>query len=124
MSLLFVLGMFYFLLGEVLPIWWATPMRVTSKGQVTIPKDIREQAGIRAGTEVDFSVENGRVVLLMRQPNETEVERRSREFQEYLERVSGTWDLGMSTDEFMELLRGPYEELPDAASDRDDPEQK
>ena len=38
-------------------------MRVTDKGQVTIPKHIREQAGLRAGTEVAFRFEDGVVIM-------------------------------------------------------------
>ena len=38
-------------------------MRVTSKGQVTIPIDIRERCGIGPNTEVRFAVENGRVII-------------------------------------------------------------
>ena len=38
-------------------------MRVTSKGQVTIPIDIRDQFGIRPNTEVRFVVRKGIVVL-------------------------------------------------------------
>ncbi|BBO81233.1 hypothetical protein DSCO28_17990 [Desulfosarcina ovata subsp. sediminis] len=36
---------------------------VTSKGQVTIPKEIRSLLNINPSDKVDFSVENGRVVL-------------------------------------------------------------
>lgn len=36
-------------------------MRVTTKGQVTIPQDIREKLGITPATEVDFIEENDRV---------------------------------------------------------------
>ena len=32
-------------------------MRVTEKGQVTIPKELRDALGIGAGTEVEFEVE-------------------------------------------------------------------
>ncbi|MFA5908517.1 MAG: AbrB/MazE/SpoVT family DNA-binding domain-containing protein [Vicinamibacterales bacterium] len=38
-------------------------MRITSKGQVTIPQEIREQLGLLPNTEVEFSVERGRAVL-------------------------------------------------------------
>ncbi|MEY2513304.1 MAG: hypothetical protein QOJ89_662, partial [bacterium] len=34
-------------------------MRVTSKGQVTIPQEVRRQLGITAGSEVDFELDNG-----------------------------------------------------------------
>lgn len=37
--------------------------KVTSKGQVTIPKRVREALGIKPGSRVDFVVEEGRVVL-------------------------------------------------------------
>jgi AbrB family looped-hinge helix DNA binding protein len=36
-------------------------MRVTTKGQVTIPQDIREKLGITPATEVDFIEKNDRV---------------------------------------------------------------
>jgi AbrB family looped-hinge helix DNA binding protein len=81
-------------------------MRVTSKGQVTIPKPIRDRVGIRPGTEVEFAVDDGRVVLTKRPSGQGERERRLRELEEYLDEVEGTLDLGMSTDEFMQLLRG------------------
>ena len=38
-------------------------MRVTSKGQVTIPQRIRNKLGVRPNTEVEFVEENGRVYL-------------------------------------------------------------
>jgi AbrB family looped-hinge helix DNA binding protein len=36
---------------------------VTSKGQVTIPKEIRRELGIRQGTRVAFAVKNGKAEL-------------------------------------------------------------
>ena len=36
---------------------------VTTKGQVTIPKSIRDQMGIRPNDKIDFTMENGRVIL-------------------------------------------------------------
>jgi AbrB family looped-hinge helix DNA binding protein len=38
-------------------------MRVGERGQVTIPKDIRNRFGLRPNTEVEFHVEKGSVVL-------------------------------------------------------------
>ena len=38
-------------------------VRVTSKGQATIPRKIREECGIRPGDMVAFTVEGDRVVL-------------------------------------------------------------
>ena len=44
-------------------------MRVTTKGQVTIPQHIREKLGITPATEVDFVEENGRVFLVKQNDN-------------------------------------------------------
>lgn len=38
-------------------------MRITSKGQVTIPQNIREQMGFLANTEVEFVVSGDKVIL-------------------------------------------------------------
>jgi antitoxin PrlF len=35
---------------------------VSEKGQVTIPKPIRDRLGLKAGTIVEFHAENGRLV--------------------------------------------------------------
>ena len=79
-------------------------MRVTTKGQVTIPKHVREQAGIRAGTEIEFAVE-GDVVTLKRVP--ASAGRRSRG-QGIVDALRGTRTANrdLSTDEIMKLLRG------------------
>jgi AbrB family looped-hinge helix DNA binding protein len=81
-------------------------MRVTSKGQVTIPKHLRRRAGIRAGSEVDFAQRDGEIVVTKSGPRRPARPPAAQEFAAYLERVTGVVDLGMSTDEFMELLRG------------------
>ncbi len=39
-------------------------MRVTTKGQVTIPQHIRQKLGITPATEIDFVEEKGRVFLV------------------------------------------------------------
>jgi AbrB family looped-hinge helix DNA binding protein len=38
-------------------------MRVTTKGQVTIPQHIRKKLGITPATEVDFVEDKGRIIL-------------------------------------------------------------
>jgi AbrB family looped-hinge helix DNA binding protein len=38
-------------------------MKITTKGQVTIPQEIREQLGLLPHTEVDFEIRNDEVVL-------------------------------------------------------------
>lgn len=39
-------------------------MKVTRRGQVTIPKAIRERTGIDQGTEVEFQEDEGRIVIV------------------------------------------------------------
>ena len=86
-------------------------MRVTTKGQVTIPKQIRDHLGIGPGSEVQFVAtdEGARLVAVNENISEDEAARR---FKEVLDKMEGTLDLGgMTTDEYMEWLRGPRENL-------------
>ena len=71
---------------------------VTSKGQVTIPKAVRELLGIKPGTEVDFRLAADGAVVIERADARP---RKSR-----FEKLRGTAGAGMSTDELMSLLRG------------------
>jgi AbrB family looped-hinge helix DNA binding protein len=80
-------------------------MRITSKGQVTIPQAVREQAGLHPNSEVEFEVrDNGDVVIRLAAPAPTVSLRQS------FERVRGSANAtafkGMGTDEFMAFLRG------------------
>lgn len=71
---------------------------VTSKGQVTIPKAVRDKLGIKPGNAVDFRMEpDGRVVLL-----KAEEELRRDPFKTWI----GCAGPGPSTDEIMEMSRG------------------
>lgn len=71
---------------------------VSEKGQVTIPKALRERLGIRPGQVIRFEANEGALVG-RKVPGDR------------LDEVYGTLDLGMSTDEFMEWLRGPRDDL-------------
>jgi AbrB family looped-hinge helix DNA binding protein len=73
-------------------------MKVTSKGQVTIPKYLRAKTGMLPGTEVDLFSEGDRVCI-QRVPN-------SGRGEQLLERMRGRGNLRMSTDEIMALTRG------------------
>ncbi len=42
--------------------------RLGAKGQVVIPKELRERAGLHPGCEVEFAFEEGRVVLAPHRP--------------------------------------------------------
>jgi AbrB family looped-hinge helix DNA binding protein len=84
-------------------------MRVTEKGQVTIPKEIREQLGIVAGSEVDFIADSTGARLIVLADHR---KREPADFEAWLNSVSGTLDTGgMTTDEYMEWLRGPRDDL-------------
>lgn len=86
-------------------------MRVTTKGQVTIPKDIRDYLGIAPGSEVDF-VREGKTVQLVPTDRTDDADRRSEEIRQWARRVAGTIDLnGMTSDEYFEWIRGPRDDL-------------
>jgi len=74
-------------------------MRITSKGQVTIPIEIRERMGLLPHTEVRFEVE-GNAIRILRE--ERTVGERG---QKLLERMRGRATSGMSTEEIMALTR-------------------
>jgi AbrB family looped-hinge helix DNA binding protein len=75
-------------------------MRVTSKGQVTIPIEIRERLGFLPETEVDFVVD-GDGVRIVRSPED----RRSGRGATIVRRLRGTGSVRMSTDEILALTR-------------------
>ena len=86
-------------------------MRVTEKGQVTIPKHIRDKAGIRPGTEVDFRLEDGKVVVLKRndaKKGESAGRALVRDLQAAARCAAA---LAYSTDEVMELTRGAFDDV-------------
>ncbi|TGW07781.1 AbrB/MazE/SpoVT family DNA-binding domain-containing protein [Mesorhizobium sp. M2D.F.Ca.ET.145.01.1.1] len=86
-------------------------MRVTVKGQVTIPKPIRDHLGIAPGSEVVFVATNGDVRLVAVDGDLSE-EEKLRRFSDVLDQMEGTLDLGgMTSDQYMEWLRGPREDL-------------
>jgi len=73
-------------------------MRVTIKGQVTIPQHIREKLGITPSTEVDFVEKNDQVYLIKKTGNYSVTHR--------FRRFRGIATVKMSTDEIMSLTRG------------------
>lgn len=72
-------------------------MRVTSKGQVTIPKDVRKRLGIRPDSEVDFKLDESGARL---------VRARTRKGEDAVERMIGRGTVKMTTDEILALTRG------------------
>ncbi|MEM1158824.1 MAG: AbrB/MazE/SpoVT family DNA-binding domain-containing protein [Verrucomicrobiota bacterium] len=74
-------------------------MRITQKGQVTIPKKFRDRFGLTPNTEVRFEEVDGEVRIVAEKS-------RSEKMKEWIEQVKGSADSGMTTDEIMQLTRG------------------
>jgi AbrB family looped-hinge helix DNA binding protein len=70
-------------------------MRVTQKGQVTIPLEVRRALGIHPGSDVEFEVdEQGARMLVDRDHAVREVAR-----------MRGAGDVELTTDEILALTR-------------------
>jgi AbrB family looped-hinge helix DNA binding protein len=76
-------------------------MRITSKGQVTIPVEIREKAGLLPHTEVNFEYD-GKTVRLVRAKKSRKDGRGAR----LVAHLRGRGDVDMTTDAIMALTRG------------------
>ena len=72
-------------------------MRVTSKGQVTIPQTIRERLGIQPGTEVGFEIEGDAILITKTAP--------SKRGNAVVDRLRGSGHGRLSTDEILALTR-------------------
>ena len=71
---------------------------VSEKGQVTIPKPLRDRLGIRPGEILDFEEEEGRLVA------------RKAAAQDPVDAAYGILGVGRRTNELVDLLRGRAEE--------------
>jgi AbrB family looped-hinge helix DNA binding protein len=73
-------------------------MRITSKGQVTIPVEIREQLGLTPNTEVEFEIIGDAVYVkkTKAKPNPGKT---------LIEMMRGKATVKMTTDEIMALTR-------------------
>ena len=76
-------------------------MRITSKGQVTIPAAIREKAGLMPNTEVDFDYD-GKTVHIRPASHKKRLSRG----EQLVAHMRGRGDVKMTTDEIMALTRG------------------
>lgn len=76
-------------------------MRITSKGQVTIPKAIRDEFGFLPGTDVEFVEDNGEIRIRKVAGGRD----RGKEIVEHLRRASGGTNR-LTTDEIMRMTRG------------------
>ena len=73
-------------------------MRVTEKGQVTIPKELRDALGIGAGTEVEFERRKDAIVVRKAKAGPGRGARLA-------ERLRRRGDVELTTDEIMTLTR-------------------
>lgn len=74
-------------------------MKITTKGQVTIPQDIRERLGLLPHTEVTFEVRDDVVVL-------RKVRGSRRRGARVVDHLRGRGGVQMTTDEILALTRG------------------
>jgi AbrB family looped-hinge helix DNA binding protein len=88
--------------------------RVTSKGQVTIPKDIRDKLGVGPGAEIGFREEGGQVVIVPENKSQIPKKKEGEGHGDYVIRVLrqlGKYRVkdplsGRTTDDIIEDLRG------------------
>lgn len=74
-------------------------MHITSKGQVTIPVEIREEMGLLPNTEVEFHVEKHRIYL-------KKIDTKSKRNKSIIKTMRGKGNVMMSTNEILKLTRG------------------
>jgi AbrB family looped-hinge helix DNA binding protein len=72
---------------------------ITVKGQVTIPKHIRDALGLTPGSRVEFTVEDGRLVL-------RKSGKRNGSKGDRFDRARGKAEVKWRTEDLMKLLRG------------------
>jgi AbrB family looped-hinge helix DNA binding protein len=72
-------------------------MRVTVKGQVTIPQEIREKLKITPAVEIDFIEEKDRIYLVTRKAQTKKTYK--------FAKLRGVANVKMTTDEIMALTR-------------------
>jgi AbrB family looped-hinge helix DNA binding protein len=77
-------------------------MRITTKGQVTIPHEVRERLGLLPHTEVEFQLA-GDHAQIRKAARPTGAKSRG---QRAIEALRGAADVPMTTDEIMALTRG------------------
>jgi AbrB family looped-hinge helix DNA binding protein len=77
-------------------------VRITARGQVTIPQEVRERAGLMPGADVEFEIDAGAVRLI----KTTHDGPRKTRGQKLVDRLRGGGDFTMTTDEILALMRG------------------
>jgi len=81
-------------------------MKLTQKGQVTIPKEMRDRYGLQQGSDVEFEAIEGGV--LVRSVSRQQADRMA----EAIASIRGCADSGLSTEAIMEMTRDSGYESP------------
>jgi len=76
-------------------------MKVTTKGQITIPQAVRNRYGLQPGTEVEVVARGEEVLIRPRK-----VERKGDAVTEWVARFAGSGSVKVTTDEIMRMTRG------------------
>ena len=87
-------------------------MRLTSKGQVTIPKAVRDKLGVKPGDDIGFR-EEGQSVIIEGKRRRKKVNAGEKLFQHLLGKgpaLRGERPL-ITSEELMEMTRGPFDDL-------------
>jgi AbrB family looped-hinge helix DNA binding protein len=74
-------------------------MKITSKGQVTIPLEVRKKAGLLPDTEVEFVVSGEKVYIKKMKNSQSRGQR-------LVDSLTGKGTIQMTTDEILALTRG------------------
>lgn len=77
--------------------WYDMRTRVSEKGQITVPKQMRERLGIRPGDELDVVDDGGKVVLSKAVDDDP------------VAAVYGILGTNLDTDAIIEEMRGPVD---------------
>jgi antitoxin PrlF len=67
---------------------------IAERGQVTIPKDLRIQLGLKPGTVLDFEIDHGKLIAFKSEPVDP------------VQAVMGCLGIGKHTDDAMKQIRG------------------
>lgn len=87
---------------------------MTSKGQVTVPKDIRDALGLRPGSSVGFAIDENGDAKILKADCDASAQARKAAFRARLSKASAIFKAndrfpGMTTDSFMSMIREPLQ---------------
>jgi antitoxin PrlF len=77
--------------------WYDMRTKISEKGQITVPKQLRDRLGIRAGDELEVTDQAGRIVLTKAPADDP------------VAAVYGILGTNLDTDAIIEELRGPVD---------------